>query len=102
MVRCELIWLNEGVHTEDTRVGDTLCEDGNVGLVGLEGNKDVGGGNVVCGCDLVDDLVLEKGRVVGAERRVGGDGDALLSTEFENVLLCAGTTECQIGVSLGG
>ena len=78
-----------GGHTNDTRGSDTLGKHSDAWLVGLEGDKDVGGADIVRLGEASDHLVGEERRVVRSEGGVGGDDDALLATELEHVLLSA-------------
>ena len=41
--------------------------------------------------DLGDNGVLHERRVIGAERRVGGDNDALFPAEVDELFLSAGS-----------
>ena len=76
--------------------GNRLGEDVDVVPVGLEGDEDVGRMDAVLVSDLLDNLILEKGRVVGAEGRVSSNGDALALAKVDDVLLGASATRLSI------
>ena len=60
---------------------------GNIGLVSLVGDQNVGRANAVLLGQLQYNRVGHQGRVAGAEWRVGGERDALRTAERYNVLL---------------
>jgi hypothetical protein len=61
----------------------------NARSVGLEGDQNVGGLDVILVGNLLHDFVSEQGRVVRSERGVGRDGDSLGVAEIYNILLGA-------------
>jgi hypothetical protein len=81
--------LDELVVVGDAGVADRLGDDVHTWAVGLEGDEDVGGLDVVLVGDLLHNRVLLVRRVVRAEGRVGGDNDTLLAAEVDDVLLGA-------------
>lgn len=56
-----------------------------IGRVRLEGDEDIGGRDTVLVRELFDDRVLVQWRVVGAERGVCGDDNAILRASLENI-----------------
>lgn len=59
--------------------------------VGLKGDQNISGLDIVLPGDPVDDLVLQQGGVVGAEGGVGGDGNAPFHAVVDEFLLGART-----------
>lgn len=55
----------------------------------MERDEDVGRLDVVLGSDLLDNFVVEEGRVVRSERRVCGYCDPLRNREIDDILLGA-------------
>lgn len=68
-------------------IADWLTSD--AGPVSLEGNEDVGRGDLVLVCELGNDLVGEQGGVIGSKRRVGSHDNAFADAEVNNILLGA-------------
>jgi hypothetical protein len=69
--------------------GDRLGEDVDARSVSLKGDQDVGRGGLVLVRNLLHNLILKQRRVVRAKGRVGGDDNALLLAEVNDVSLRA-------------
>ena len=72
-----------------TMLRDTLRQDSDIWAVCLQRHEDVRGRDVVLLCELRHRRVRQQRRVVGAERGVGGDDDALRAAELDDVGLGA-------------
>ena len=63
-----------------------------MGLVCLQGDENIGGANTVLSSNLLDDFVLVQWRVLGAQRGVRGQSNALGLAELDDVGLVARPT----------